>query len=112
MLRLITRYVLLCFVFPWFRSGICAWQREFLWYQLSLVRLYWGLEVRTQDCTGVIYYVGIIYGWYWTWDYNGQGLVSIRLFFSFASYYTITESIDRTLWVNHYFPFCFSPPRP
>ncbi|CAG8212434.1 unnamed protein product [Penicillium nalgiovense] len=62
MLRLITRYVLLCF--------------------LSLVRLYWGLEVRTRNCTGVIYYVGIIYGWYWTWDYNGQGLVSIRLFFS------------------------------
>lgn len=52
----------------------------------------------------VIYYVGIIYGWYWTWDCNGRGLVSIRLF-SFVSYYTITEYLStELLWVNSSFP--------
>ncbi|CAP91712.1 hypothetical protein PCH_Pc13g06430 [Penicillium rubens Wisconsin 54-1255] len=62
------------------KSGVCAWQREFLWYLLSLVRLYWVLQVRTRNCTEVIYYVGIIYGWYWTWDYNGRGTVDHRGF--------------------------------
>lgn len=43
------RFALFCL--SWFRTGVCAWQREFLWYLLSLVSLSLVLEVRTWNRT-------------------------------------------------------------